>query len=598
MRKDGHEISPARRCFENTRVKLSDFFIKAEQKVDVFYRKNIISASTMLPIFTITLTSMLRMYHDNNDKAYCSGNPLGSPSFFCLLMVAGIVAVHVFISVTLLFMKSYRNLRGRMAAIQIFPVLGSGLMALIVISLCFVIYYLVDYDFKSFEAPKKPERYTTFVFFTSATIQVMVCYNRLLAFYSMNRVFTASWTMSVILVVCLTSVLDYVRSLSPEGPGKTCQLAVVILLRAMLMISTLWKNLICLVILARERNWSRFPIVVKVATCFCGWTDWCAPAMNLNAREEEEELEKQYGELEGTDSDEGISNRKGASPVAGIDGASDVFTLEMPGGPAFFGPDDLDSPATEMTNWTNGSAGGREGIDHSLGEDIQPKDYNSTMVSRASTLLTVKEHEAHNETDLPEVSPLDGLAITVTLISTLNILFFIFAYPMGMRADENDGDYTLCDRVNANLLYASVMLILQHRVCVLYVREVDLDFLGYQRDFRDVSKDLILLLSNLVPDDIKDRMMERMRAVLQGDSSAEDSLPDLSQNALSEQEISLELHKEDIEVSCSDISLISQMQSSVFGSCMHSSLAQTKISSDKIVFRFNASLLETSKLTI
>ena len=153
--------------------------------------------------------------------------------------------------------------------------------------------------------------------------------------------------------------------------------------------------------------------------------------------------------------------------------------------------------------------------------------------------------------------------------------------------------------MNINVIYSCYMLIIQHRLSLVYIHEVDLNFLTYHRNFRNVSKDLALLLGNLLPEDIKGRMMERMSVVLQGDSSAEDALPPLSQcSEECEAERATKRHIDDIEISCSDISLISQMQSSVFGVCMASDLVKPKITSDKIVFRFNASLLEKVKLTI
>ena len=107
-----------------------------------------------------------------------------------------------------------------------------------------------------------------------------------------------------------------------------------------------------------------------------------------------------------------------------------------------------------------------------------------------------------------------------------------------------------------------------------------------------------MLLNILLPDDIKNRMMHRMQAVLQGDTSLEEALPALSQCTLSEQEIAFESHDDEIELSFRDISLISQMQSSVIGTCITSDLVQPKITSDMIVFRLNVSMLERVKLTL
>ena len=233
-----------------------------------------------------------------------------------------------------------------------------------------------------------------------------------------------------------------------------------------------------------------------------------------------------------------------------------------------------------------------------MGGDGKAGDLSPKLATRANNFKKDNILETKREKELKDVSSLDAIAIAVAVISTLNCIFFILVFPLGSYGNSGGLHYTLCSRVHIGVVYATIMIILQHRLFVLYIRDVNVDFLMYEREFKDVSEDLTMLLNILLPDGIKNRMMLRMQAVLQGDTSLEEVLPALSQFTPSEQEIAFESHDDEIELSFRDISLISQMQSSVIGTCITSDLVQPKITSDMIVFRLNVSMLERVKLTL
>lgn len=620
-------VSPVRRYFAYVYAKLSDFCTRAEQRIDQLYKENIFTASTVLPLFSVTLTSTMRYFNDDSSKFSCPANAFGTPLFFCELLVMAAGSAHVLTSVVTLFIKLFYKgiaLRARVAESQVFLVLGAMLIALILANASCVIYYLIDYDFNTFEAPNTHERFRAFVFFTSATFHVFVCYNRLLAFYSMPRLFTASWTLLIILIVCGSGILDYVRGLTPEGPTKTFLTVVLIGIRVIAIIWTFWRNLTCFLILAQHRNWRRMTTLVKMARWLCGWMPLCIPAMNYDTKDEDlfgrgiggigertkNKGKSKYGEIgNGGESDEEIhpASAPAISPddAIALKLATVTFGDTLVGGPNSFGLDDLNNPGTAETDWGSNTASGM--VLEQLAELPEDDDNLSDISPSGSHNVRVSVVSSDSQSDvgkdmskLQDISPQDGLALTVAFISTFNLFFVAYFFPQGMEASESgSSEYTLCDRVNINVIYSFYMLIIQHRLSLVYIHEVDLNFLTYHRNFRNVSKDLGLLLGNLLPEDIKGRMMERMSVVLQGDSSAEDALPPLSQcSEECEAERATERHIDDIEISCSDISLISQMQSSVFGVCMASDLVKPKITSDKIVFRFNASLLEKVKLTI
>ena len=132
-----HYLSPVRQCLGHIYSRLSDILIRADQKIDGLYRKNIITASIVAPIFTVAVILIIRLSEVSDYEQTC--NSFSSLLFSSLLLVLGAVCVHIMINVSLLFIKGYyySALRWRAAATQIFPVLGSGLLSLNLVMLSF-----------------------------------------------------------------------------------------------------------------------------------------------------------------------------------------------------------------------------------------------------------------------------------------------------------------------------------------------------------------------------------------------------------------------------------------------------------------------------
>ena len=137
--------------------------------------------------------------------------------------------------------------------------------------------------------------------------------------------------MLVITAVCLTSVLDSVRSETPQRSLPSLIMVVIIVsVRVIAMAWTFKKNISCLTLLAREQNWRRImPTLVKATMYVCDWAQKCVPFNNLTVRKEEKDVKMMegYEDLEGDDGDEGTPNQRAGAHMAAINEDSNIFLV-------------------------------------------------------------------------------------------------------------------------------------------------------------------------------------------------------------------------------------------------------------------------------
>ena len=581
-------------CLRLGLSRISDFFYSVEQRIDRLYREHTFFISTVFPIICMAIrTALLELESDDSEfNMDTIQHVMGSPLFFCTVTVLGGASAHVVSESILLFVwgafaEEDSVFRLRAAKTSVFPVLIGGIVGLNIVTFSFCLHFGSMFD-SSLRAHVTKDDYFSYHHFSCIAFLVIFCFNRLLAFYSMPALYPASTTCILIVLICIAFPLEYVPNNENDGSYSTIITTVVITIRICVMVCILFKNLLCFWIMAKR--WDLLPSPCIKAPSFY-MVDWNSGNNNKNVDSHKYELDRDRGGEGGSEGDlepypytRSRSNQfdDSLSPTGAIGGFG-LSDLETPG--------DMEDPDKILMSNSMKSAGS----DGSFAASLNKIPSETKMASTKSQIHSVTSYEAPSSHMKHYRTPQDVIALFVAITTTLNSFFILFLFPLASSSPATGTDGNFSIRVFASVLNAAFFVVVQYRLAMVYVHEVDIDFMKYQRVQRDVNKDLNMLLACILPSDIKERMTERMMALLRGDSTREVRISGAG-DVSDEAEMAIEPHTEDIEILFSDISLSRQTRdSSVIGACMSSTIPM--ITSDSIIYRFNASKLETVRLT-